>query len=190
MSGESAEDVARIAEEAKRKADEAVEQVKAQGDRVSANATSGEGGGEAVRQTGLIYGGLIGIAVVMVQGFLEAPSRDASASVSIVAFSVAIPLLAALLMVNRQETFRRRRTPSKSVIGAGVVAQGAALVGLVAGFWHIYWVAGVVFLAAGFAGLFVHSAGWWRLEREQGPPQGAEEANRRSLMSSPGQLPG
>jgi len=112
--------------------------------------------------------------VVMVQGFLEAPSRDVSARVSIIAFSVAIPLLAALVMVNRQETFRRRRTPSVSVTIAESVAQGAAFVGLVAGFWHIYWIAGVVFLAAGFVGMLVHSAGWWRLERSHDPSEGGE----------------
>ena len=174
MSDDSAEELARMAEEARRKADEAAEQSRAQANRVSANALTGEGGEEAVKQSGLIYGGLIGIAVVMMQGFLEAPSRDTSATVSIIAFSVAIPLLAALVIVNRQETFRRRRTPSVSVTGAEVVAQGAALVGLVASFWHIYWVAAVVFLAAGVVALFVHSAGWWRLERDQDPSQGGE----------------
>jgi len=174
MSDGSAEELARIAEEARRKADEAAEQARAQADRGTANALTGEGGEEAVKQSGLVYGGLIGTAVVMVQGFLETPSRDTSARISIIAFSVAIPLLAALLMVNRQETFRRRHTPSVSVTGAKVVGQGAAFVGLVAGFWHIYWIAGVVFLAAGFVGLFVHSAGWWRLERGQAPWQGGE----------------
>jgi len=174
MSDDSAEELARMAEEARRKADEAAEQSRAQANRVSANALTGEGGEEAVKQSGLIYGGLIGIAVVMMQGFLEAPSRDTSATVSIIAFSVAIPLLAALVIVNRQETFRRRRTPSVSVTGAEVVAQGAALVGLVASFWHIYWVAAVVFLAAGVVALFVHSAGWWRLERDQDPSRGGE----------------
>ena len=167
MGDDPAEELARIAEEARRKADEAAERARTQADRVTANALTEQGGEEAVKQTGLIYGGLIGIAVVMVQGFLEAPSSAPSARVSVVAFSVAIPLLAALVMVNRQETFRRRRTPSVTVTIAESVAQGAAFVGLVAGFWHIYWIAGVVFLAAGFVGLFVHSAGWWRLERDQ-----------------------
>ena len=169
MSDDPAEKLARIVEEARRKADEAAEQARAKADRVKVNALTGEGSEEAVRQDGLIYGGLIAIAVVMVQGFLEAPSRDTSARVSVIAFSVAIPLLAALVMVNRQESYRRRRTPSASVTSAKVVALGAAFVGLVAGFWHIYWIAGVVFLAAGFVGLFVHSAGWWRLERDQDP---------------------
>ena len=60
---------------------------------------------EVLGQRGLIYGGLILIGLYMVQPYLTAPSLDASAKVSIVAFSVAIPLLAALVMVNRQETF-------------------------------------------------------------------------------------
>jgi hypothetical protein len=168
MSDDSAEERARVAEDARRKALETAaitkQQLEAQAGRATANALTGVVGEEAVRQNGLIYGGLIGIAVVMVQGFLEAPSHNASARVSVIAFSVAIPLLAALVMVNRQETFRRRRTPSVIVTIAEAVAQGAAFVGIVAGFWHIYWIAGVVFLAVGCVGLFVHSAGWWRLE--------------------------
>jgi hypothetical protein len=174
VSENSSEEHARIAREARREAHEAEERAKAQAGRVTAETLTGEGGQEAVRQNGLIYGGLIGIAVVMVQGFLEAPSHDASARVSVIAFSVAIPLLAALVMVNRQETFRRRRTPSVSVTVAQVIAQSAALVGLVAGFWHIDWIAGVAFLAAAFVGLFVHSAGWWRLEGNQEPSQGGQ----------------
>jgi hypothetical protein len=51
------------------------------------------------------------------------------------------------------------------------VAQSAAFIGIVAGFWHIYWVAGVVFLVAGLVALGVHSAGWWRLERDRGRAQ-------------------
>jgi len=178
VSDDSAEEDTRAADEARRRALEAAasakQQAEAQAERAKANTLSGEGGEESVRQSGLIHGGLIAIAVVMVQGFLEAPSPDASARISVIAFSVAIPLLAALVMVNRQETFRRRRTPSLSVTMAQVLAQGAALVGLVAGFWHIYWIAGVVFLVSGFVGLFVHSAGWWRLERNQDPTPGGQ----------------
>jgi hypothetical protein len=178
VSDESAEERTRVAQQARREADEAAaitkQQLEAEAGRARADALTPESGEEAVRQNGLIYGGLIGIAVVIVQGFLEAPSNAATAKISVIAFSVAIPLLAALVMVNRQETFRRRRTPSVMVTVAQSVAQGAALVGIVAGFWHIYWIAGVVFLAAAFLGLFVHSAGWWRLEGNRDPSPGGE----------------
>jgi hypothetical protein len=173
MSEDSEQEHARVAEEAKRAAHEAArsaeEGARALAERAKADALTGEMGEEVVRQLGLIYGGLIGIAVVMVQPFLIARSLDASATISVVAFSVAIPLLAALVMVNRQEAFRRRLTPSVTVTIARVVAQLAAFVGLVAGFWHIHWIAGIGFVTAGLVGVGVHSAGYWRLEQDRKP---------------------
>lgn len=85
---------------------------------------------------------MIAIGVVMVQPFLTAGAPDPSARICIVAFSVAIPLLAALVLLNRQEVFRRRRARSVPVAIAEVVAQVCAFVGVVAGFWHILWIAG------------------------------------------------
>jgi tetrahydromethanopterin S-methyltransferase subunit G len=168
MSDDPARERARVSEEARRKAREEGERARLRAEseaaRTAADVLTGELGEEAVRQLGVIYGGLIGIAVVMIQPFLAARSIDVSARVSVIAFSVAIPLLAALVMVNRQEVFRHRRTPSVSVTIAQVVAQGAAFVGIVAGFWHIDWIAGVAFLAVGFVAMLVHSAGYTRLE--------------------------
>jgi hypothetical protein len=158
---------ARIAEEARRTAQEAGREAEAAGARMKASALTGESGEEMVRQVGLIYGGLIVVAVYMVTPFLTTSSIDTSARISVVAFSVAIPLLAALVMVNRQETFRRLRSPSRTVTVAQSIAQSAAFVGLVAAFWHIDWIAGVVFLTSGIAAVFVHSAGFWRLEGGQ-----------------------
>jgi hypothetical protein len=51
---------------------------------------------------------LIGIGVVMIQPFLTAASLDLTAKICVIAFSVAISLLAALVLVNRQEVFRGR----------------------------------------------------------------------------------
>ena len=158
---EQAREQARQAtEEALAKADEA----RADAERLKAEALSGEMLREGLGQLGLIYGGLIGIAIVMVQPFLIATSLDTSATICIVAFSVAIPLLAALVMVNRQEVFRGRRTPSVTVTVTQAIAQLAAFVGVVAGFWHITWVAGVGMLVAGLVAVLVHSAGFYRLE--------------------------
>jgi hypothetical protein len=140
------------------------ERIVAEGDRIVAEVSAEEG----LRQLGVIYGGLIGVAVVMVQPFLVATKLDASARVSIIAFAVAIPLLAALVLVNRQEVFRGRRTPSMIATVAQAIAQMAAFIGIVAGFWHITWVAGVTFLVAGVVAMGVHSAGFWRVESPGG----------------------
>jgi hypothetical protein len=158
---------ARIAEETARRAMEEAERATAEAERITAEALTGEAKQEGLRQLGVIYGALIVIGVYMVQPFLTAPTLDVPAQISVIAFSVAIPLLAALVLVNRQETFRGRRATSVAVAVAQSVAQFAAIVGTVAGFWHITWVAGVSFLAAGVIAMGVHSAGWWRVESER-----------------------
>ena len=178
MRDDSEQEDARVADEAKQMAREAeeraradAERARAEAERVTAAVVTGEGKREGLRQLGLIYSGLIGVAVLMVQPFLAAPTIDATARISIIAFAVAIPLLAGLVMVNWQEEFRGRRSTSITVTVAQSMAQLAAVTGIVAGFWHVTWVAGVTFLVAGIVAIGVHSAGWWRVES---PRAGAE----------------
>jgi hypothetical protein len=130
VSDDSEREYARMAEEARRDAEEMAGRATAEVERMQKEALSGEAGEESVRQQGVIYGGLVGVAVLMIQPFLSATSLDVSAKISVIAFAVAIPLLAALVMVNRQEVFRRRRTTSVTAVIAQVVAQMAAVVGM------------------------------------------------------------
>jgi hypothetical protein len=58
--------------------------------------------------------------------------------------------------------------PSRSPV-TQAIAQLAAFVGMVAGFWHITWVAGVVMLVTGLVAVGVHSAGYVRLEVTRKP---------------------
>ena len=173
MSDDSERGHARAAEEARQRAREAEARARAEAERIAAGAQTEIDAfwrtGEGLQQSGVIYGGLIAIAVVMLQGFLEASSLDTSAKVGTIAFAVAIPLLAALVLINRQEAFRGRRTTSVSVTLAHVIAQLAAFVGLVASFWNITWVAGVTFLVASIVAVGVHSAGFWRVESPHPP---------------------
>jgi cation transport ATPase len=119
---------------------------------------------EWIRQNNVIYGGLIAIGLVLVQPFLTATTLDWPAKICVLAFSAAIPLLAALVLVNRQENFRRRVTGSLLVRVTQSIALLLAFVGVVAAFWHIMWFAGVGVLVSGFAAIGVHSAGYYRLE--------------------------
>jgi hypothetical protein len=131
---------------------------------------------EWIRQDNLAYGGLIAIGIVLVQPFVAGASLDTSGMICAVAFAIAIPLLAALVLVNQQETFRRRRTSSRIVAVAKATAQGSAFVGVVAGFWHIHWIAGVGVLVSALVAVGVQSAGITRLELGQRPASGAAEA--------------
>ena len=131
---------------------------------------------EWLRQNNLAYGGLIGVGVVMVQQFLTAASLDLSAKICVTSFSVAIPLLAALVMVNRQEAYRRRAARSGFISYTKGAAQVCAFVGVVAAFWHILWIAGVGILASGILALAVYSVGYTRLEKAGEPePRKTEE---------------
>lgn len=136
---------------------------------------------EWIRQNNVIYGGLIAIGLVLVQPFLTATPVDWSAKICVIAFAVAIPLLAALVLVNRQETFRRRPTDSRVVRVTRSVSQLLAFVGVVAGFWHIMWLAGVGILVSGFAAMMVHSAGYFRIERAAKAAARAEPAWSHSM---------
>jgi cation transport ATPase len=128
---------------------------------------------ESLRQTNLMYGGLIGVGLIMVQAFLTAPTLDLSAKICVVAYSVAIPLLAALMMVNWQETYRQREAKSGLVQVARSVAYTAAYTGVVAGFWHMMPIAGIGVLVFSALGLAVHTSGFVRVEQDDAktPPE-------------------
>ncbi|MET9312126.1 hypothetical protein ABZX12_09890 [Kribbella sp. NPDC003505] len=119
---------------------------------------------EWIRQSNLIYGGLGAAGLVVVQPFLTTSPLDLTATICVVAFAVSIPLLAALLVLNSQEAFRRQVTSSRLVSVAKTLAEGSAFVGLTAAFWHISLPAGITFLAAGIFAVGVHSAGYTKLE--------------------------
>lgn len=119
---------------------------------------------EWIRQSNLIYGGLGAAGLVVVQPFLTSSPLDLSAKICVIAFAVSIPLLAALLVLNRQEAFRRRVTRSRLVAVAKAIAQGSAFVGIAAAFWHISMIAGIVFVLVGFFAVGVHSSGYMQLE--------------------------
>jgi hypothetical protein len=62
----------------------------------------------------------------------------------------------------------RDRGGEVSVAITQVVAQTSAFVGVVAGFWHILWIAGVAVLISGLAG-WRSTPPPTRLEQDQGP---------------------
>jgi hypothetical protein len=123
---------------------------------------------EKLQQSGLIYSGLVGIGIVLVQPFLTAEPADVPAKICVIAFAVAIPLLTALIVLNRQETVRSRFATSTLVTCTQVVGPLSAFVGIVAGLWHILWIAGVATLGFGILGVVVYAVGFRNLLE---PPQ-------------------
>ena len=153
------------AEQQIRQAQQATDEALRDAEQLRQAAQEPEQQWEWIRQNNVIYGGLIAVGLVLVQPFLTTTTLDWSAKVCVLAFSAAIPLLAALVLVNYQESFRRRVTDSIAVRVTQSVALLLAFAGVVAGFWHIMWLAGVGILVSGFVAMLVHSAGYLRLER-------------------------
>jgi len=120
---------------------------------------------EWLRQNNLMYGGLIGIGVVIIQPFLTAGPLDLPATISVLGFAVAIPILASLVLLSAQESFRGRATSSRFVVVARALGQAGAVIGVLAAFWHIGWLAGAGVLAGGFVALVVLSVGYTSLYR-------------------------
>ena len=119
---------------------------------------------EWLRQNNLMYGALVGISIVLVQPLITDAEPSPLGLASIILFAVAIPLLAALIMLNWQEAYRHRLAKSRMVTVARSLAMGAAFAGIVTTFWDVSWIAGAGLLVSAFVALFVHSAGYAGVE--------------------------
>ena len=119
---------------------------------------------EWLPQDNLIYGGLIAGCVAVMQPFLALPDPDLSASIAVVSFAIALPLLVALLLVNQHEVFRHQQARLRRLSVAKALGQGLAVIGIAAALWHVLWIAGVALLVSELVALGVHSAGFSRVE--------------------------
>jgi len=91
---------------------------------------------------------------------------ETAARISIVAWAVAIPLLAALAMLNvAQESYRYASYPLYLLI-ARAIAQGSAAVGVVSAFWHTWMPAGIVLIVSSVAALGLYATYRRRLEKD------------------------
>ncbi len=111
-----------------------------------------------LQKDNLIYVGLIGIGVVIMQPFIATARLDLPSMISVVAFSLAIPLLAGLVMLNLVQSLHKYAAYPWYLVFARAVSQGSAFVGVAAAFWHVLWIAGVVVSVSGIVGLALYAA--------------------------------
>ena len=128
---------------------------------------------DLIQQNNLVYLGLIGIGVVIMQPFLTAGSLNLSAEICVVAFSLAIPLLSILVMIthlqaSHDNTLSSLTNGSLTYGIAKTVGLVSASVGVVAAFWHVLWIAGVIVLVSGIAGFALYTTYYRRLARNEG----------------------
>ena len=124
---------------------------------------------EWIRVDTLINVGLIVLGVYILQAFISSNVADVASRISVVAWALAIPLLAFLALLGpAQETFRYASFPLYLLVARGL-AQGAAVIGFVAAVWHLWMPASLMLIASGLAGFVVYRLYSGRLDRDNSP---------------------
>ncbi len=121
---------------------------------------------EWIRQSNTILAGLIGISVVILQALIAIKAQDPAARVALVAFALALPMLSVLVMLNVTLAKVRYASFPAYVTLAYVLGEGSAVVGVVAAFWHVSWVAGLLILLSSVAGIGIFFAYSRQLQKD------------------------
>jgi hypothetical protein len=118
------------------------------------------------RDDNLMNGGLIAIGALVVQAFLSrGAGLETPAFVSVLTFALAIPLLVALIFVNHLQADWKKAPYPLYLVAAHAVAQGSAVVGVIAAFWQLSWLAAVVFVISIVAAVLLYLAYYRRFGR-------------------------
>lgn len=119
-------------------------------------------------------GGLIAISLVILQGLITLTSFDTAQFISIIAFSVAIPMLAGVIVICQSEMSYKclYHLWSDITFGCFIIGSISAFIGIAAILWHLSWIASSVFLGVSLlmgniAGRYVTKDGF-KLQEEEG----------------------
>ena len=126
---------------------------------------------EWAQQTSAIFAGLIGIGVVIVQALIAINATDAPAVIALLAFAIALPLLGTLVILNVVQAKYRYASYPAYLTFAYILGEGSAGVGVVAAFWHVSWIAGVLIALSGLVGLAIYFAHSKQLQKDNAPAQ-------------------
>lgn len=111
----------------------------------------------------LVLSGLAGINIVILQGFISGGKLDIPSTISVYALAIAIPMLS-LSIVKLNVASPPVLLNSMRNLIALILGIVSSLVGLSAAFYHISWIACVIFVACSVAACLLY------LQKEVGEP--------------------
>ncbi|HLI05368.1 MAG TPA: hypothetical protein VKV40_02250 [Ktedonobacteraceae bacterium] len=109
-------------------------------------------------------GSLTAISLIIMQSFISLNYLDVAAWISIITLAFAIPILTSNTLI--KITKARRRLDVRDTMQEVLfytTGMAVAYVGIVAAFWHISWIAGVVFFSSTLLALPTY---FWSLHRK------------------------
>jgi uncharacterized membrane protein len=131
-----------------------------------------------VNHNKLLFGGLIGISLIILQDFISSGALDLSALISVIAFAVAVPLLAMGILIDDITKPHQSINLSMDYNIVFFGGLGGAIVGAAAAFWHISWIAGIVFLVSGIFGLVIYNRYYMLSHKEDEESEHLQEASK------------
>jgi len=100
----------------------------------------------------LITSGLAGVNIIILQSFISGGKLDIPSTISVYALAIAIPMLAHFIVrINTVKSLWSLLDNSKGTLIALIIGILSSLVGLSAAFYHISWIACVIFVASSVA---------------------------------------
>jgi len=107
-----------------------------------------------------VMGGLIAISFIILQDFISTDKLDIAEFISIVAFSVSLPILGGVLSFYqlwvRDEYYYMTRLSNLIEYQVSMVGIAFSIIGVIAAFWHVSWIAGLIFTLATLIMLIFH----------------------------------
>ena len=104
------------------------------------------------QQAQLLYPGMIALALIVLQAFISAGLSDVASFISVLVFALVLPILGVCLFVLNDPKLDSNKVSDffkKLVFWALPIGCLFIFVGLVAAFWHLSWIMGVVSLISG-----------------------------------------
>jgi hypothetical protein len=104
----------------------------------------------------LVSTGLIAISLIILQDYISTGVSDTPVLISLIAFSIALPLLAGAIMLHKLHISDEYYTDLSPTIPFWVGAL-CAFIGIDAALWHASWIAGVLFFVVSIISYIFYS---------------------------------
>jgi len=104
-----------------------------------------------IRTNNLICGGLLAISLIILQDFIQLGVSNRFAFIVVVSFAIAIPCLVGVLFSNNHEAKYPYMHHAKFFNITYAIGILSGFIGVLATFWYLSWIAGVVFLGVAIA---------------------------------------
>ena len=114
-----------------------------------------EVGEDYKRINDLLYGGFIGISLLLIQAFVSLTTLDLPLLIALFALAIALPLLAACIILNNILWVVKYGSRSRWILFIKQISPICAIIGIIAVFWHLSWISGVLFSISGGIGYLV-----------------------------------